>query len=170
MTGQSKNIAAATVLSLGLGWLSLQIKSEFATKAGERIWDNLSFTDQLARSFDASGLAALYSDLFYTSMNFSMALGGPDISNGLLQPKFPQKENVADAITAFGGAGPSIAVDYGRGLLDFLDGNYGEGSKMILKNFPYMRLWFIKDRVNEIGNTLVDIDDEGFDRAMRARF
>ena len=170
MTGQSKNIAAATVLSLGLGWLSLQIKSEFATKAGERIWDNLSLTDQLARSFDASGLAALYSDLFYTSMNFSMALGGPDISNGLLQPKFPQKENVADSITAFGGAGPSIAVDYGRGLLDFLDGNYGEGSKMILKNFPFMRLWFIKDRVNEIGNTLVDIDDEGFDRAMRARF
>ena len=169
-TGQAKNITAATVTALGLGWLSLQIKSEFATKAGERIWDNLSFTDQLARSFDASGLAALYTDLFYTGMNFSMALGGPDISGGLLQPKFPQKENVADAITAFGGAGPSIAVDYGRGILDILDGNYGEGSKMLLKNFPFMRLWFIKDRVNEIGNTLVDIDDEGFDRAMRARF
>jgi hypothetical protein len=99
-----------------------------------------------------------------------MALGGPDISGGMISPKFPQEENIADAVTSVGGAGPAIATDLGRGMIQFLDGEYGSGSKLILKNLPYMRLWFIKDMVNELGNTLVDIDDDGFDRAMRARF
>jgi len=170
MTGQAKNRTAAITTALGLGWLSLQIKSEFNTPAGERMWDQLSFSDQLARSFDASGIAAIYSDLFYTAMNTSMALGGPDISGGMISPKFPQEENIADAATSIGGAGPSIATDLSRGMIQFLDGEYGSGSKLILKNLPYMRLWFIKDMVNELGNTLVDIDDDGFERSMRARF
>ena len=113
----------------------------------------------------------MYSDLFYTAMNTSMALGGPDISGGLLQPKFPQEKNFVDALTAIGGAGPAIGVDITRGLYDFaIEGKYGEGSRQVIKNLPYMRLWFIKGMVNELTSVLVDIEDDGFDRAMRTRF
>jgi len=169
-TGQAKNRAAAITTATALGWLSLQIKSEFNTKGGEAMWDNMSWEDQFARSIDASGILAMYSDLLYTSMNTSMALGGPDISMGLLQPKFPQEKNITDAVTSIGGAGPSIAVELYRGMDQFVHGEYGAGSKHIIKNLPYMRLWFIKDMVNELGNVLVDIDDDGLEKTLRARY
>ena len=171
ITGQAKNRAAAFTTAVGLGYLSLSIKSEFSGSFAEAKWDNMAFEDKLARSIDASGLMAMYSDLFYTSMNTSMALGGPDISMGLLQPKFPQEPNVADAITSIGGAGPAIGVDITRGLYDFaIEGKYGSGSRQVIKNLPYMRLWFMKGMVNELTSVLVDIEDDGFERAMRARF
>jgi len=169
-TGQAKNRAAAVTTATALGWLSLQIKSEFNTKGGEAMWDNMAWEDQFARAIDASGILAMYSDLLYTSMNTSMALGGPDISMGLLQPKFPQEKNITDAVTSIGGAGPSIAVELYRGMEQFVTGEYGAGSKQIIKNLPYMRLWFIKDMVNELGNTLVDIDDDGLEKTLRARY
>jgi len=124
-TGQAKNRAAAVTTAVGLGWLSLQIKSEFTTTAGEAMWDNMAWEDQFARSIDASGILAMYSDLLYTSMNTSMALGGPDISAGLLQPKFPQEKNITDAVTSIGGAGPSIGVELFRGASEFVNGEYG---------------------------------------------
>mgnify|MGYP003678246570 FL=1 len=109
----------------------------------------MSLTDKVARSFDASGVAALYSDLFYTSMGISMALGGPDIGAGIIKPKFNQKENTLDAITAVGGAGPSYAVDVGRGVAKFLGGDYGEGSADLLRRLPFAQLHFLKDTTNE---------------------
>ena len=171
ITGQAKNRAAAFTTAVGLGYLSLSIKSEFGSAFTEAKWDNMAWEDKLARSIDASCLMAMYSDLFYTAMNTSMALGGPDISMGLLQPKFPQQPNVADAITSVAGAGPAIGVDITRGLYDFaIEGKYGDGSRQVIKNLPYMRLWFMKGMVNELTSVLVDIEDDGFERAMRARF
>ena len=49
-------------------------------------------------------------------------------------------------------------------------GEYGEGSKNIIKNLPYMRLWFIKEQVYELGSILTDIEDDGFERTLRSRF
>jgi len=171
MTGQAKNRAAAFVVATGLGYMSLAIKSQFGSDFVSYKWDNMPAEDKFARSIDASGLLAMYSDLFYTAMNTSMALGGPDISGGLLQPKFPQEKNFVDALTAIGGAGPAIGVDITRGLYDFaIEGKYGEGSRQVIKNLPYMRLWFIKGIVNELTSVLVDIEDDGFERAMRTRF
>jgi len=171
ITGQAKNRAAAFTTAVGLGYLSLSVKSEFSGKFMEYKWDNMAWEDKLARSIDASGITAMYSDLFYTAMNTSMALGGPDISMGLLQPKFPQQPNVADAVTSVLGAGPSIGVDIYRGLHDFaIEGKYGEGSRQVIKNLPFMRLWFMKSMVNELTGVLVDIQDDGFERTMRARF
>ena len=86
------------------------------------------------------------------------------------RPKFPQEKNITDAVTSIGGAGPSIAVELYRGMEQFVTGEYGAGSKQIIKNLPYMRLWFIKDMVNELGNTLVDIDDDCLEKTLRARY
>ena len=67
--------------------------------------------DKFARSIDASGVLAMYSDLFYTSMNTSMALGGPDISWDCYSLSFHKKKTFCDALTSIGGAGPAIGVD-----------------------------------------------------------
>ena len=171
VTGQAKNRSAAITAAVGLGWLSLEVKSQFGTPFAEYNWDRLSFSDKLARSIDASGLAAIYTDLFYTSMTTSLALGGPDITQGMIEPKFPQKPNIVDAFTSIGGAGPAIGVDLGRGLIDFfVEGNYGAGSREVIKNLPYMRLWFLKGMVAEYTGALLDIEDEGLERYIRSRF
>ena len=85
-------------------------------------------------------------------MHTSLALGGPNITGGLLSPKFNQQASVADAITGLAGAGPSWGYDTAKGVVNFASGNYGEGGKDIVRNLPFARMWFLKDDVNQITN------------------
>jgi len=145
-TGQARNRAVALAASMGLAYMGLELKNP------DWVMDDMAIEDKIARSFDMSGMAALYSDITYTAMHTSMALGGPDISMGLLQPKFPQQENYADAAVGVLGAGPSIGLDVGRGVGDLVTGNYGEGAKQIMRSMPLARLWIWKDYMNEASN------------------
>ena len=156
--GQLKNQWIGTAMAMGLGYMVLQAKTpDFV---------DLSFQDQFARSFDYSGVAALYSDMFYTAMSTSLALGGPNITGGVLQPRFPQKPDAVDAATGLLGAGPSIAADIGRGVYDIVTGNVGEGTKEVIRNMPFARLWFWKGKMNELTNMIEgELDDAtGFGR------
>ena len=166
MTGALRNRTVGTLAALGLGYMSLQIKGSLTSY---NYFEKLPIEDQLARSFDASGLAAVYSDLFYTAMSTSLALGGPDITQGILQPKYPQEENTFDAVSNVGGAGFGIVQDYYEGVDSLVNGETGEGLAKLLKAFPYMKLWFLKDTVNEIGYHLSDTDFD-FDKVTRSRF
>ena len=144
--GQIKNRAIGSATMMGLAYMSLQLRTP------EYIWNDMSAQDRFARSFDMSGIMALYSDVFYTSMHTSLALGGPNITGGLLSPKFNQQASVADAITGLAGAGPSWGYDTAKGVVNFASGNYGEGGKDIVRNLPFARMWFLKDDVNQITN------------------
>lgn len=144
--GQIKNRAIGSATMMGLAYMSLQLRTP------DYIWEDMSAQDRFARSFDMSGIMALYSDLFYTSMHTSLALGGPNITGGLLSPKFKQQASVAEAVTGLAGAGPSWGYDTGKAMVNFASGNYGEGGKDIVRNLPFARMWFLKDDVNQITN------------------
>jgi hypothetical protein len=144
--GQVKNRAIGVATMMGLAYMSLKLRTP------DRIWQDMSWQDRFARSFDMSGVMALYSDLFYTSMHTSLALGGPSITAGFLSPKFKQQESVADALTGLAGAGPSWAYDTATGIANFATGNYGEGAKQVVRNLPGARLWFLRDDINQITN------------------
>ena len=140
--GQMKNRAIGLATMLGLGYLSVKMKTpDFA-------WEDMSWRDRFARSYDSAGITALYSDLFYTAMHTSLALGGPNITRGIINPKFPQEPNLKDALTNFAGAGPSIVADISSGALQFASGEYGEGGKQVFRNLPFARMWFWKDEMN----------------------
>jgi len=156
--GQLKNQFVGIALSMGLGYMVLDYKTpDFV---------DLSFQDKFARSFDYSGTAALYTDLMYTGMTTSLALGGPNITNGFLQPRYPQQKDNIDAATGILGAGPSIADDYIRGMHDLVTGNVGEGTKEIARSLPFARMWFWKGKMNELTRMLeTEIDEpSGFGR------
>ena len=156
--GQLKNQYIGTAIAMGLGYMVLQMKTpDFV---------DMEFEDQFARSFDYSGVAALYSDMFYTAMSTSLALGGPNITGDVLQPRFPQKPDTIDAATGLLGAGPSIGADITRGAYDLVTGNVGEGTKELIRNMPFARLWFIKGLVNNMTNAIEDELDgpSGFKR------
>tara|TARA_S200002703_G_scaffold104871_1_gene90987 strand:- start:151 stop:1092 length:942 start_codon:yes stop_codon:yes gene_type:complete len=149
-TGQARNRTVAAVASMGLAYLGLELKN----MANPFIMDNMEIEDKIARSFDASGLAALYSDFFYNAMSTSAALGGPDLGGGFINQKFPQEESYVDAAVGILGAGPSWGTDMASGMYNFATGDFGQGSKEIIKSLPTARLWIWKDFVNEIANTL----------------
>lgn len=144
--GQIKNRMLGVTASMGLAYMSLSIRTpDFA-------WEEMGWRDRFARSFDMSGVMALYSDILYTSLHTSLALGGPNITNGLISPKFPQEPNAIDALTGVAGAGPSWAADTISGIYQFANGEYGEGGKQVARNLPFARMWFLKDDINQITN------------------
>ena len=154
-TDQVRNRSVAIASSMGLAYMSLSIKSELGGKGGEAYWDNMAWEDRLARSFDASGVGALLSDIMYQSMAVSSALDGPDLGFGILKEKGKPSKGFdpMGAITTVGGAGTSITHDFFRkGLAEFVTGNQGEGAKHMLRNFPAMRLWFLKGIVNDMSS------------------
>ena len=151
--GQLKNQFLGTAIAMGLGYTALQLKTPDFVE--------MSPQDKFARSFDYSGVAALYSDLFYTAMSTSMALGGPNITGGALQPRYPQEPNALDAATGILGAGPSIGVEYSRGMANMLTGNVGEGSKEFIRALPFSNIWMWKDMVNKYTLMLEDGLDDG---------
>lgn len=144
--GQIKNRVIGSATMMGLAYMSLKLRTP------EYIWNDMSAQDRFARSFDMSGIMALYSDIFYTAMHTSLALGGPNITGGLISPKFKQEPSVAEALVGLAGAGPSWTYDTAKGVVNFANGNYGEGGKDIVRNMPFARMWFLKDDVNQITN------------------
>jgi hypothetical protein len=114
----------------------------------------MSPQDKLARSFDMSGIAALYSDLFYTGLQTSLALGGPNPTGGFIAPRFPQQPNALDAVTGLTGAASSWTADMGRSAYSFANGEYGEGAAQFVRNLPFSNLWFIRSEINELSRYL----------------
>ena len=155
--GQLKNRALGVTTMLGLGYLSTQMR--YSISGAEFAWDDMSAQDRFARAWDASGITALYSDLFYQTLHTSLALGGPNITNGFIAPKFPQRPSYLEqqyditglnAAANFAGAGVSISLDLLDGAVQFAHGEYGEGAKNVARNLPFARMWFWKDDMNAI--------------------
>ena len=158
--GQLKSQFLGTAIAMGLGYMVLELKTpDFV---------DLSFQDKLARSFDYSGVAALYSDMMYTAMSTSLALGGPNLTGGILEPRFPQKPDTMDAITGIAGAGISTADDIGRGIVDIVNGNVGKGTAELIDSTPMTGLFMVDGIFKALGDMLENtIDDErmgGFKR------
>jgi hypothetical protein len=149
-TGQVKNRAIGVAAMMGLAYFSLKLKTP------DYIWEDMSWRDKFARSFDSSGVAAIYSDIMYTSLHTALALGGPNITGGFISPKFPQQVSALDAVTGLAGAGPSWAQTMGEGLYQFASGEQGEGAKTIARNMPFARMWFWKDEMNQITNAFAN--------------
>jgi hypothetical protein len=150
--GQIKNPMIGAFAAMGLGYLAVQIKTP------DWAWEQMEWSDRFARSFDQSGLLALYSDLLYSSINTSMALGYDNYMEGIISPKFPQEEDYVDAATGLLGAGPSIAVDLTvNPMASFINGEAGEGMKTFIRNLPFMRVWLWKDQMNAMTRGLEDL-------------
>jgi hypothetical protein len=151
--GQLKDRFLGTAISMGLGYMVLQYKTPD--------WVEMSFQDKLARSFDYSGTAALYSDMMYTAMSTSLALGGPNLTGGFLEPRFPQDPSKTDAFTGLGGAGLSIGAEISSGIWDIMNGNIGKGTAELIDSAPFTGLWFMKSTFNEFENMLKDGSSDG---------
>ena len=148
MQGAVRSRVTGIASMLGLGYMVTWLRTP------DFVWDQMSPQDKMARAFDMGGVAALYSDLFYTALQTSLALGGPNITGGFISPRFPQEPNALDAMTNVGGAASSWVTDMGRSAHSFASGEYGEGASQFVRNLPFSNLWFLRNEVNELGRYL----------------
>lgn len=142
--GQIKNRAIGSAVMLGLAYMTLKFRTP------DSVWENMSVQDKAARTIDSSGLLSLYSDLFYTTMQTTLAMGGPNITGGFLSPKFKPKGGASDAIFNLAGAGPNWAADLLAGVYSFASGDYAGGGRDIVRSLPANNLWFLKGEINQI--------------------
>ena len=80
---------------------------------------------------------------------------------GLFNPKVKSREDdtnwdkTMDTFTSIGGAGMSWGDAVARkGFGEILQGNYGEGSSQLLKNAPFLKLWFLRGFMGDMGSEL----------------
>tara|TARA_X000001382_G_scaffold118123_1_gene98168 strand:- start:269 stop:3808 length:3540 start_codon:yes stop_codon:yes gene_type:complete len=131
--GQQKNFAWSILGAMGLGYMGLKLKNI----GRPYVMENMSMEDKIARSFDMSGLAALYSDAGYSAGAFMKdAFDYDALGKFGLNRKGPDG-NLGDAITTFTGAGTAWAYNIAQGMKDFYDGNYSEGAKEFLFQSPF---------------------------------
>ena len=139
------------MMYIGLGYFAVKMKTP------SWAWDKMDYEDRFMRAFDQSGMAALYSDIYYTSMHTINALGGPDIGLGFINPKF--QDTQIGALVGITGSAPSVAQDYFLALQEFTTGDTGKGMKDILSATGISRFYWWRDSMQELGRTL----DKTFD-------
>lgn len=139
--GQIKSKYIGASLALGLGYMTLNLKTPD--------WVEMSYQDKFLRSLDYSGLMPIMTDMFYTGMTTALALGGPNVTGGAIQPKFPQKPDSGEAVTGVLGAGPSYALDMYRNMAELITGDVGKGTSDLVGDLPFMNIFWLRGLVND---------------------
>lgn len=139
--GQIKSKYIGASLALGLGYMTLNLKTPD--------WVEMSYQDKFLRSLDYSGLMPIMTDMFYTGMTTALALGGPNVTGGAIQPKFPQKPDTGEAVTGILGAGPSYGLDMYRNMAELVTGDVGKGTSDLVGDLPFMNIFWLRGLVND---------------------
>lgn len=146
-----KNKAIGTVAAMGLAYMGLQLRY----RNRPYVLDNMSDHDKILRTFDYSGLAAIYSDMFYRGLSIGVNLNMTD--NPPFRPKYISKdveERPADAALEILGAPPSLFWEYKRGAEDFFSGDMNDGVKRFQQNFPFSKIWWMENQMKDLGKVI----------------
>ena len=146
-----KNKAMGMTMAMGLAYMGLQLRY----RNRPYVLDNMSTSDKIARTFDYSGLTAIYSDMFYRGLSIGTNLGY--FENSLVNPKFISKdesERPMDAALEILGAPPSLVWEWKRGAVDFFNGDVNEGVKRFQQNLPFAKIWWMEGYMNDIGKVV----------------
>ena len=90
--------------------------------------------DIIARTFDFSGIAGVYSDIAYSMLHVAIGIGAVDPEYSIIGGKY--RPNGVDASLEFAGAAPGMVAEWLQGVNDLLNGRESEGAKRIAYNTP----------------------------------
>ena len=144
LQGTLRNRVVGASSMLALGYLITQIRTP------DFVWEEMSMRDRMMRAFDMGGLAALYSDIMYTSIETSLALGGPNPTFGVIQPRYTAGYDPVGAVTGLTGASTAWTASMIESMGLFMQGDYQNGGHMFINNLPFQNLWFIDSEVNHL--------------------
>lgn len=141
--GALKSRVMAPLIGVGLAYFSLSLRKP------DYVWDKMSMQDRMLQSFEYSGVAALYMDLFYEALHTTLALRGENITGGFISPKY--KDTAHESLVGIMGAGPSHTFDIGQAINEMLRGDLGKGASDLMKISPFLSLPYFKNSVKDLG-------------------
>lgn len=117
-------------------------------------WDEMDAEDKMLRAFDFSGLGALYSDMFYRSLDTGLSF---DFANPTpFEPKFKSDPDTVGGVVSIFGAPADYAYNNVKMLKEFANGNYSTGSEMAVRNIPLIWNVFTKNMAQDLKNYVGD--------------
>ena len=126
-TQRHRVIQAMSAVALGYTVLKMR-KSDW--------WfENNSPQDILARSVDYAGLAGIYGDITYTSLEMLAGAGVIDEKKSFIKPKYYGIDGY-DALSAPLGAPAGLLHGYGKTISNFVNGDVDEGVRELARNTP----------------------------------
>lgn len=126
--GAVRNRLSHAAIAMILGGMIVKIRTP------NYVWDNMDTEDKIARAFDFSGLAAIYSDMGYRAIAMAHELGFEN--NFPIQPKFMADPDPLGAIISLGGAPADWTYNLGAAIGDMLQGDYNDGVKGLIRSMP----------------------------------
>lgn len=126
-TQRHRMVQVMSAVALGYGVLKMR-KSDW--------WfENNSYQDILARSVDYAGLAGIYGDIAYTSLEMLAGAGVIDEKKSFIKPKYYGIDGY-DALSAPFGAPVGLLHGYGKSISNFVNGEVDEGVRELARNTP----------------------------------
>jgi len=126
---------------LALGYATLYLKNP--TSFGYMDWE-----DQLLRSIDQTGIAGIYSDLFYTGLHARHRMENLKSKETIIQPKYKVEpspiSSTLETATDFAGATPSAIFDIADTAGHFIHGETNEGLSQACRLTPFSSLYGIR--------------------------
>jgi len=148
--GSVRNPMAHMAVAMGLGSMIVRVRTP------DYIWDEMEPQDKIARSFDFSGLAALYSDLTYRAITMAHEMGVTNET--FISPKFKAEPDMLGALASFGGAPADWTYGVAQGIGDMLSGNMSDGAKALVRHTPLINAFafqgLLKDTAMDVAGAL----------------
>lgn len=148
--GAVRNKAAHTAVALGLGYAIVR------SRTPSWAWDDMDTEDKIMRSFDFSGLAAIYSDMTYRAIAMANEMG---VDSGFpIQPKYDAGVDRLGAVVSIGGAPADWSYEVLSSIGQMLNGDVQDGAKGLIKMMPLIDTLatgdIIKDTAKDLAGNL----------------
>ena len=118
-------------------------------------WDDMDTEDKIARSFDFSGLAAIYSDTAYRGIAMAQELGFEN--TGPIQPKFKAEPDALGALISLGGAPADWTYEVSKATADLASGDFQDGAKGLIRMTPLIGAMVTGGVIKDTANDLADM-------------
>jgi len=146
-SGSVRNRMSHIAVALGLGYMIVKYRTP------SWAWDDMDTEDKIARSFDFSGLAALYSDAGYRALAMHNELGFE--SNFPIQPKYSGEADPLGAVLSLGGAPVDWGYAAAKAITEMMQGNFSDGAKDLISITPLIETMVTGDVIKETAKDIV---------------
>jgi hypothetical protein len=124
-----KNRVTQALTGIGMGYAVLYLRKPDWWR------EQADWQDLLFRSVDYSGLAGIYGDIFYTSLEMMAGAGVIDEKTSFIKPKYYGIDET-DALAAPFGAPAGLMQGYVSTIKKFVNGEVDEGVREFARNTP----------------------------------
>ena len=144
--GAVRNRLSHMAVAMGLGYMIVN------TRTPSFAWNEMDIEDKIMRSFDFSGLAAVYSDMAYGAIAMASEMGFEN--NFPIQPKFQAPPDQIGALISLGGAPADWSYEVITSIGQMLSGDVQDGAKGLIRMIPLIETLATGDIIKDTAKDL----------------